>query len=296
MTSLWIFGATIVAWVLAAKRRVRQVAEAELGWEDEGDVEDEDLPQAAEDEYPCWLPPRPGGGGGAGKLPRREGGPAGCLAPDQVEPRPLKVGDVEVPFAVGLTTPTWPVRTKERYGLVSYVDARGKCHGICGNRFGAKRRKKGKDPVTGKSFYTGEERFHVGVDLGGKAGDYVVAMEAGTIVAIQPFTEGTWAILEETDTGIVILYGEVAKGSWSGLVSVNDRVEAGQKIARIGLMGTKDMLHVETYVKGTRENISWNKTKPENPKSWERWGPPPPEILDPTRYLLLASMATNTIT
>ncbi len=289
---LLITAAVLATTLIMGTRRIKQKQTSEAGWEDDGDASGEDFQQAGDEEYPCWLPPRPGSDDDDSKLPGREGGPQGCLPPGEVEPRSLTVESVEVPFAVGADVPMWPVKTKERFGRVSYIDVRGKCHGYCGNRFGATRRKKGKD-ANGRTFFTGEERYHVGVDLGGEAGDRVVAMEAGEIVAIQPFTEGTWAILEETDTGIVILYGEVAKSSWHGFIKVGDRVEAGQALAKIVLMGTKDMLHLETYVAGTRENISWNKTKPKRPKPWERWGAPPPEILDPSRYLLLASMAAK---
>lgn len=260
------------------------------GWDDEPEPDDPDAEYA--DYEPCWLPPRRGDDP---KIPQgviaREGGPANCPAPQIVEPRQVVIGDVAVPFAEGSTTPVWPVRTKERKGVVSYKDAAGKWHGIMGNAFTAKRYRKVKDKATGKSVKTGEVRYHVGIDLGGQKGDVVVATEAGEIVALQPFTEGTWAILEETDTGLVVLYGEVARGSWNEFkIKVGSRVEAGQPLARIGLMGTKDMLHLETYVKGTRENISWNRDKPTRPKPWERWGPPPAEILDPSRYLVLAAV------
>lgn len=291
MSPLILLGA-LAAILLGQRRRSKDRSAGDEGWGDDPSEDFEDAPAATEQEYPCWLPAKRPDPSSAGKLPAREAGPEGCEPPQDVEPRPLVVGGIEVPFAVGSSTPVWPVRTRERHGVVSYIDARGRCHGMCGNRFGATRRKKAKAP-DGSTIYTGEERYHVGVDLGGRTGDTVVAMESGTIVAIQPFTEGTWAILEETDTGIVVLYGEVAKGSWAGKVAVGDRVEAGQPLARIGLMGTKDMLHVETYIAGTRDNLSWNKTKPARPKSWERWGGPPPEILDPTRYLLLASLAAR---
>lgn len=293
MSPLILLGA-LAAIILGQRRRSKDRSAVDEGWDDDPSDDHEVLPQANEHEYPCWLPPKRPDPSSPGKLPAQEAGPAGCELPQNVEPKPLSVSGIEVPFAVGSSTPVWPVQTKERHGVVSYVDVRGRCHGMCGNRFGATRRKKGKNP-DGSSFLTGEERYHVGVDLGGRKGDLVVAMEPGKIVAIQPFTEGTWAILEETDTGIVVLYGEVAKGSWNGRIAVGDRVEAGQPIAKIGLMGTKDMLHVETYIAGTRGNLSWNKTKPARPKPWERWGGPPPEILDPTRYLLLASLGAKNV-
>lgn len=285
----------LVAAFLALTRRTRaRIAamsdEREQGWDDEPEPDEPGTEYA--DYEPCWLPPRRGDDP---KIPQgviaREGGPANCPAPQIVEPHNVVIDGVEVPDAVGSTTPVWPVVTKERQGVVSYKDSAGKWHGIMGNAFTAKRYRKVKDPVTGKSVKTGEVRYHVGIDLGGRKGDKVVATEAGTIVGIQSFTEGTWAILEETDTGLVVLYGEVAKGSWNEFgIKVGMHVDAGQALARIGLMGTKDMLHLETYVKGTRENISWNRDKPPRPKPWERWGPPPPEILDPSRYLVLAAV------
>lgn len=289
------FGFLAAFLALTRRSRARLAAERESGWDDEPEPDD---PTAEHADYePCWLPPRRGDDP---KIPQgviaREGGPLNCPAPQIVEPMPVAIEGVEVPFAEGSTTPVWPVRTKERSGVVSYKDSAGKWHGMIGNAFTAKRYRKKKDPVTGKSVKTGEVRYHVGVDLGGRKGDVVVATEPGTIVAIQSFTEGTWAILEETDTGLVVLYGEVAKGSWNEFkVKVGMHVDAGQALARIGLMGTKDMLHFETYVKGTRENISWNREKPKRPMPWERWGPPPAEILDPSRYLVLAAVNSKAV-
>lgn len=295
-TAVFLFGLFALIASQTRRAKVHQQQLEDDGWSDEPEPDESDVEYA--DYEPCWLPPRRGDDP---KIPERvllrEGGPSNCPLPQIVEPRPSIIEGVEVPFAEGSTTPVWPVVTKERVGVVSYQDAAGKWHGSAGNAFTAKRYRKVKDKATGKMVKTGELRYHVGIDLGGEPGDLVVATEKGKIVAIQSFTAGTWAILEETDTGIVVLYGEVAKGSWSEFgIKVGVTVEAGQALARIGVMGTKDMLHFETYVAGTRQNISWAREKPDRPKPWERWGAPPKEILDPSRYLVLASVARKTTT
>jgi murein DD-endopeptidase MepM/ murein hydrolase activator NlpD len=262
---------------LARHRRRRPVEHVEeSGW---NDAELPPPPDAEEDPTdPCFIDPDPS----RRKLPADasvglEGAdPTGCGSPSDVEPMPV----LGVPWAVGDPTPRWPVVTRNpRRWQVSYVDVRGKYHGTWGNVFGAER----------QNSETGERRFHVAVDIAADVGDRVRAMESGRIVAIQTFTKGTWAILEETDSGIVILYGELAPDTWN--VKVGQRVTAGEPIARIGLMGTKHMLHLEAYKAGTRSNVSWYETKPGKMKPWYHFGPkPPPALLNPTRMLVLASI------
>ena len=109
----------------------------------------------------------------------------------------------------------------------------------------------------------------------------MVAPEAGVIVATQRFNgPRAHAVLLQTDTGPVILLGEVEPGSWAELGhEVGSRVAAGQPIATVGINpGGSTMLHMEMYREGTTRNHQW----------WDR-GRPPEVLLDPTAYLEAAA-------
>jgi murein DD-endopeptidase MepM/ murein hydrolase activator NlpD len=102
-------------------------------------------------------------------------------------------------------------------------------------------------------------RRHVGVDLFANAGDTVIAIEEGVILANYPFLraatgEMSWCVLI-AHTGYVGTYGEVQAGLtdvWD--LRIGDRVQAGQFIANISDTG---QLHFETYDPGATHNISW---------------------------------------
>lgn len=203
----------------------------------------------------------------------------GCVLPSDLEPLQFE----EVPFAEGVSAPAWPVLTAHPRDLqVSYVDAREKWHGKWGREFGASRESRNKK--------TGEvvERRHAGVDLFAEEGDEVVAMEDGIVAAILPFHHGAWAIYVLNDTGDLVNYGEVDKGSWWRYgVHAGTRVTRGQKIARLGKMRTDTMLHVETFdpegdVDALIQDIRNRRLR------WQRDAPAPGKLLDPTAYLLEA--------
>lgn len=173
-----------------------------------------------------------------------------------------------VPFA-RVRRPRWPVKTRSRErGVVSYTDVHGRTHGNWSRRFGAPR----------------GGRHHVGIDIFAHANDPVIAIADGVVIATQSFELGTDAIL--VDHGdIVVLYGEVEPRSWRRHnVQVGSRVRRGQIIANVGCMNwsgykcVSQMLHLETYRKGTRQN-----------QRWYQGSSPPAAILDPTRMLLVAS-------
>lgn len=175
-----------------------------------------------------------------------------------------------VPFAEGGWRPRWPVVTTNKPGLVSYEDTSGTTHGNWARKFGAPRE---------------GTRWHVGIDIYADYLDPVIAMEDGTVLEIQHFNLGTYAILVQNDSGIVVLYGEVENGSWKEFgVYEGARVSKGNPIARVGCQRwtgnncVSHMLHLETYVHGTTKNRQWYQGKDA-----------PSEILDPTRYLLRAS-------
>lgn len=172
-----------------------------------------------------------------------------------------------VPFAIGSKSPLWPVVTKnKRGGEVAYQKKDGKYVGNMSRRFGAKR--------------ADGERKHAGIDLYCNSNDVVRACEDGLVISTQGFLGDTKAILIETNSGIVLLYGEVANNSWKDFnVQKGNYVQKGQPIARIGITpGGSSMLHFETYTKNTTKNERWYSDKK-----------PPSNLLNPTKYLLQAS-------
>lgn len=124
-------------------------------------------------------------------------------------------------------------------------------------------------------------RYHAGVDIITPYKTPVVATESGRIVATQPWSGAqAKALLLETNSGVVVNYGAVAPDSWEEFgVDVGSQVKAGQPIARIGKYPAgSSMLHFELYLGGTRKNTPWKTGRN-----------PPPNLLDPTDYLLRAA-------
>jgi hypothetical protein len=124
------------------------------------------------------------------------------------------------------------------------------------------------------------ERRHAGVDLYAPPGSVVHAPESGTLIASQRFLgPEAVALLMQTDTGPVILFGEVFPQSWERFgLAIGSRVEAGDPVAEVGITpGGSSMLHFEMYREGTRRNARWM-----------TGDPPPPSLLDPTDYLKIA--------
>lgn len=173
-----------------------------------------------------------------------------------------------VPFAIGASILKWPLITKNPRGFeVPYKKKDGKYIGNASRSFGVPR----SDGV----------RKHAAIDLYSYGNDVVVAMESGKVVGIQGFLGPTKAMLIEGNSGIVILYGEIKDGSWKEFdLKKGSSVKIGQPIARVGIndVGTS-MLHIETYTKGTTRNTQWE-------------GSPPPNLLNPTKYLLQAVKVT----
>lgn len=120
-------------------------------------------------------------------------------------------------------------------------------------------------------------RWHVGLDLQARAGDPVVACEAGRIVDFALFYRArsgqrTYRLLV-AHPEVVVNYGEVTADSLTrhGL-AVGDSVRAGQPI---GVVSDTNMLHFETYTQGTVRSFQWRQGDP-------RIG----ALLNPTCYLL----------
>jgi murein DD-endopeptidase MepM/ murein hydrolase activator NlpD len=163
----------------------------------------------------------------------------------------------------------WPVITDYHRALqVSALFDDGGADGERLRRFNAPRPAAREDNPT---------RRHVGVDLFASAGDTVIAVEDGEIIAFYPFLrartgEMSWALLVAHD-GYVATYGEVRDDALTAKgLALGDRVRAAQHIATIS---DTRQLHFETYVPGTRRNASWR-----------HGAPRPASVLDPTALLL----------
>lgn len=121
------------------------------------------------------------------------------------------------------------------------------------------------------------ERHHQGVDLYAPVGAKVYAMEDGIISGSQgwsgPKTKGLW--VESPDTGIAILYGAVAPGSYK---SKGTKVKRGEVIATIGEYPQgSSMAHIEI----------WDKTRIPRPR-WNWNAARPAGNYDPAEYLARA--------
>lgn len=131
---------------------------------------------------------------------------------------------------------------------------------------------------------------HEGVDLYAAERMCVRAMEAGTVVAIMPFTgpeagspwwHTTGCVMVEGGSG-VINYGEVRPGH---TLAVGGRVDAGALLGQVATVLREDKgrprskLHLERYCHGTRSPIP----------IWPLGKPRPDTLLDPTGLLLRAA-------
>lgn len=186
--------------------------------------------------------------------------------------RPVPSDD-PVPFATSsAAAATWPVLSADANRLlVSYVDMAGGTVGSSGRKFLAQRSSNGR------------ARYHVGVDLYADVRDPVLACEDGRIVGFDPFLpshdEVTYALLVQ-HRDFVVNYGEVRADSLSSLgLSIGSHVQSGQQIGRIG---ATEMLHFETYRNGVIHNRRWMVGESR-----------PPELLNPTEYLLALAEAAG---
>lgn len=197
-----------------------------------------------------------------------------CTPPWELEPKKR----TSAPFAEGGPRPLFPLQsTDDQKLLVSYQDVRNFWHGKWGRHFG-----------TSRSGDDGLKRLHSGIDLFGDEGDIVRSMEDGEILAALPFHHGTFAVYVLNDSGIIVNYGEVDPQSLDEFdiqrgTDTGQRVTAGQPIARVGKMREESMLHLETYSEAaTLDDIRQGKLR------WPRNESAPPNLLDPSRYLVRA--------
>lgn len=120
------------------------------------------------------------------------------------------------------------------------------------------------------------ERWHAGVDLtNAPDGAIVVAPEDATVVGInRGWSEGSKAAFLRTDSGLFLVLGGFKLNSHKEFQIVEGgKVRKGDKLGRV--LGSYGMIHLETYVAGTRTaNSVW----------WEA-DPPPDGLLNPTNYV-----------
>jgi peptidoglycan hydrolase-like protein with peptidoglycan-binding domain len=109
-------------------------------------------------------------------------------------------------------------------------------------------------------------RYHAGVDIKAPRGTVVVAMEDGTIVAIEGWMSKkgrpertTKALLLQLDSGPVIVYGALIPNSWEAYgLTKGSRVNRGDPLGLIGTYPEGDaMLHIEAHEEGTRRSDPW---------------------------------------
>jgi murein DD-endopeptidase MepM/ murein hydrolase activator NlpD len=130
--------------------------------------------------------------------------------------------------------------------------------------------------------------IHTGIDLYCTQGQPVRAVERGTVVAILDFTgakagsfwwRDTRAVMVESEKHVV-LYGEITEAA---SLIVGQSIERGATIGEVIRVLRQDrglpttMLHLERYRAGTREPVWWKLNESQ-----------PPELLDPTEWLLNA--------
>jgi murein DD-endopeptidase MepM/ murein hydrolase activator NlpD len=249
----------------------------------DSEAPDEDEPAGIvyDADEPCETPPHPW------EMPVSStgvvGAEHGCTPPADLEP----LQKTEVPFAAGGDKPRWPIADADDQKLrVSYEDVRGLWHGRWGRDFGATRKSTNKE--TGETY----KRVHVGVDLFADDGDTVVAMEPGRVIATLPYYKGLGALYVRHDSGIIVNYGEIRMNSWKDFgiktgIETGQRVIAGQPLAKVGLSNDgSHMLHVETFSPETTvDEIRAGEMR------WVAGDPPPANVLDPTRYLVMARQA-----
>ena len=183
------------------------------------------------------------------------------------DPNPAPNG-ADAPFAPNFAAGSfWPIAsTHSRGRLVSCQTVSGSFVGAAGRAFGASR--------------SGGRRYHVGVDLFGRFGDPVHAIEDGEILRIYPFCCGdnkTSAALFVRHANVSVNYGEVNPNSLRALgLRVGDRVSAGQQIGTVGRNpGGSSMIHFEIYTPDVRSN-----------RRWMRGARRPAQLYNPTRALL----------
>lgn len=101
-------------------------------------------------------------------------------------------------------------------------------------------------------------RTHMGVDLGGKRGTPIYAIEKGRIDRTKKQSNGALQIVLKGKSGSKYYYGHMDKV----LVKSGQRVKKGQMIARMGDTGSPGQVHLHfEYWKSGRESDAINPIK-----------------------------------
>ena len=128
----------------------------------------------------------------------------------------------------------------------------------------ATKNRKGKACPT-KNFWLGAgwgadrgSRSHKGVDLGGKRGTPIFAVEAGRINRTKRQSNGALQIVLRGKSGSMFYYGHMAKV----LIKGGQRVKKGQVIGKMGDSGSRGQVHLHfEYWKSGRESDAINPMK-----------------------------------
>lgn len=184
------------------------------------------------------------------------------------------------PMAATHDDAIWPIGedgTHKRRLAVSYWTEKG-IRGKWGRYFGADR----------------GSRKHSGIDIFANVGDPVRAPQDGRVIAILPFTKGTWAVYVKLRDGQVANLGEIAKRSWREFkIKPGMEVERGTPVARVGLADDgAHMLHFELYDGGAVDDATLVEQIRQGKMQWPREAAPPELLLDPSAYLVDASART----
>ena len=133
-----------------------------------------------------------------------------------------------------------------------------------------------------RSFY-----YHPGIDLYCEKDQTIQAIEDGIIVKIDQFTGtdadppspwwlDTWSVLIECESGVIGYCELIPHPYWRAGM----KIHKGQEFAIITPVLKKDkgngttMLHLEHYVHGTREHVTWAHNTPQ-----------PAQLLNPRKIL-----------
>jgi murein DD-endopeptidase MepM/ murein hydrolase activator NlpD len=128
----------------------------------------------------------------------------------------------------------------------------------------AKKNRKGKACPT-KNFWVGARwgadrggRSHKGVDLGGKRGTPIFAVEPGRIKRTKRQSNGALQIVMRGKSGSMFYYGHMDKV----LIKGGQKVKKGQVIAKMGDSGSRGQVHLHfEYWKSGRESDAINPMK-----------------------------------
>ena len=128
----------------------------------------------------------------------------------------------------------------------------------------AKKSRKGKACPT-KNFWLGAgwgadrgRRSHKGVDLGGKRGTRIFAVEAGRINRTKRQSNGALQIVLRGKSGSMFYYGHMDKV----LIKGGQKVKKGQVIGKMGDSGSRGQVHLHfEYWKSGKESDAINPIK-----------------------------------